>query len=34
MKKFLKPEILEMAESDIFSVKSVADYDATVENWL
>ena len=34
MKKFWKPEILEVAESDIFSVKSVADHDATVENWL
>ena len=34
MKKFWKPEILDMAESDIFCVKSSADHDAAIENWL
>ena len=34
MKKFWKPQILEMAESDIFCVKSDADYDAAIQNWL
>ena len=34
MKKFRKPEILEMAESDIFCVKLGADYDAVIENCL
>ena len=32
MKKFWKPEILEMAESDIFYVKLGADHHAAVEN--
>ena len=34
VKKFWKPEILEMAESDIFCVKSDADCDAAIGNWL
>ena len=34
MKKFWKPKILEMAESDIFHVKSGVDHDAAIENWL
>ena len=34
MKNFWKPQILEMAESDIFCVKSAADHDAAIPNWL
>ena len=34
MKKFCKAEILQMAESDIFDVKSGADRDVAVQNWL
>ena len=34
MKKFWKPEILEMAERDIVYVKSSNDHDAAIENWL
>ena len=34
MKNFLKPPILELAESDIFCVKSGADYDAAIQIWL
>ena len=34
MKKFWKPENLEMAESAIFYVKSGADHDSAMENWL
>ena len=34
MKKFWKPENLEMAESDIFYVKSSANHDAVIEKWL
>ena len=34
MNNFWKPQILEMAESDIFSVKSGADHDAAIQNWL
>ena len=30
MKNFWKPQILEMAESDIFCVKSGADHDAAI----
>ena len=32
-KKFWKPEILEVAESDIFCVKSGADHDTVIGNW-
>ena len=31
---FWKAQILEMAESDIFCVKSGAGHDAAIENWL
>ena len=34
MKKFCEPEILEMAESDIFCVKPGIDCDTAIENWL
>ena len=34
MKKFWKPETLEMAESDIFYEKSNADHDAAIEKCL
>ena len=34
MKKIWKPEILEMAECDIFYVQSGADHDDAIENWL
>ena len=34
MKNFCKPEILQMAESDIFDVKSCCDHDAEIENLL
>ena len=34
MKIFWKAQILEMAESYIFCVKSHADHDAAIENWL
>ena len=34
MKKFWKPEISEIAESDIFYVKSGSDHDASIANWL
>ena len=34
IKKFWKPKILEIAESDIFCVKSVSYHDAAIENWL
>ena len=34
MKNFWKPQILEMAESDIFCVKLGADHDASIQNWL
>ena len=33
MKNFWKAEILSMAKSDIFDVKSGADYDAAIRNW-
>ena len=32
MNNFWKPQILEKAESDIFSVKSGADHDAAIPN--
>ena len=34
MKTFWKAEILQMAESDIFDVKSGADHHAAIQNWL
>ena len=34
MKNFSRAQILEMAESYIFSVKSHADHDAAIRNWL
>ena len=34
MKNFWKPQILEMAESDIFCVKSGADHHVAIPNWL
>ena len=34
MKKFSKPEILDMAESDKIFVKSGANRDSAIENWL
>ena len=34
MKKFWKPETLEIAESDIFYVNPGADHDSVIENWL
>ena len=34
MKHLWKPQILEMAESDIFCVKSGADHDTAIKNWL
>ena len=34
MKIFWKAQTLEVAESDIFSVKSGANHDAEIENWL
>ena len=34
MKQFWKPEILEMAENDIFYVKSGDEHDAENKNWL
>ena len=34
MKIFWKPEILEMAESDIICVESGIDHDAVIEKWL
>ena len=34
MKTFWKAEILQMAESDIFNVKSGADHHAAIQSWL
>ena len=34
MKTFWKAEILQMAKSDICDVKSDADHDAAIQNWL
>ena len=34
MKYFLKAEIIPMAESDIFDVKSGANQDTAIQNWL
>ena len=34
MKIFWKAEILQMAKSDICYVKSDADHDAAIQNWL
>ena len=34
MKKLRKPEILEIAERDIFYVKSGANNNAAIKNWL
>ena len=33
MKKFWKAESLQIAESDIFHVKSGADHDYSIRNW-
>ena len=34
MKKCWKPELLEIAESDIFYVESGADHDVSIQNCL